>query len=292
VCDGSFARAISTITPELIARLGVKWHGAHNKAAAANVMRNAVIALDMNGLAVLRSYDELAAADKKVEMDVVTRMLCSGQHAARQNSERTAALVRELFAQIPPDNAMLSSQLGKLNLLGVEDGKPIMDPKKYPVFVTLHKVYACDSLFPHALVLFETEAEHESVLDKGGLPEQKEFMNLLGNFNCFYCAVTLNDMLPVGAANLFHFKHDQAQYSIKPDQYCKKPLIFPKDDLTASCYLNDFFFYVFSKFSDLQNIKSMPVSSLECVSDLTRSTWAPHEASGFGNWRIALPEVP
>jgi hypothetical protein len=60
-------------------------------------------------------------------------------------------------------------------------------------------------------------------------------------------------------------------------------LIFPKDDLTASCYLkvlNDFFFYVFSKFSDWQNMKSIAVSSLECVSALTRSTWAQHEASG------------
>jgi hypothetical protein len=99
-------------------------------------------------------------------------------------------------------------------------------------------------------------------------------------------------MLPVGAANLFHFKHDQAQYIIKPDHYGKKPLIFPKDDLTASCYLNDFFFYVFSKFSDWQNMKSMAVTSLACVSDLTLSTWAPHEASGVDNWSIALPEVP
>jgi hypothetical protein len=125
-----------------------------------------------------------------------------------------------------------------------------MDPKKHLAFVTLHRVYAGDSLFPHALVLLQTEAEHESVLDQGGLPEQKEFMNMLGNFHCFHCAVTLNDMLPVGAANLFHFKHDQAQYSIKPDQYGKKPLIIPKEDLAASCNLNFFFFYVFSKFID------------------------------------------
>jgi hypothetical protein len=69
-------------------------------------------------------------------------------------------------------------------------------------------------------------------------------------------------------------------------------LIFPKDDVTASCYLNDFFFYVFSKFSDWQNMKSMAVSSLGYVSNLTWSTWAPHEASGLCNWRIALPEVP
>jgi hypothetical protein len=39
-------------------------------------------------------------------------------------------------------------------------------------------------------------------------------------------------------------------------------------------------------------MKSMAVSSLECVSTLTLGTWAPHEASGTGNWRIALPEVP
>jgi hypothetical protein len=58
-----------------------------------------------------------------------------------------------------------------------------MDPKKHPVFVALHNVYAGDSLYPHALVLFETEAEHESVLDQGSLPEQKEFMKLLGNFH-------------------------------------------------------------------------------------------------------------
>jgi hypothetical protein len=180
VCDGSFARAISTITPELIARLGAKWHGAHNKAAAANVMRNAVIVLDLNGLAV--SYEELAAADKKVEMDVVTRMLHSGQHTARQHRERTAALVQEHFAQTPPDNDALRDV--KLNVFGVEDGKPIMDPKKHQVFPALHRVYAGDSLYLHALVLFETEAKHESVLDQGGLPEEKEFMNLLGNFHC------------------------------------------------------------------------------------------------------------
>jgi hypothetical protein len=57
-------------------------------------------------------------------------------------------------------------------------------------------------------------------------------MNLLGNFYCFHWAVTLNDMLPVGTANLLHIKHDQAQYSIKPDQYGKKawrsPWSFPR----------------------------------------------------------------
>jgi hypothetical protein len=60
------------------------------------VIRNAVISEDINGLAA--SYGDLAAADKKVEIDAVTRMLHSGQHAARQHRERTAALVLELFA--------------------------------------------------------------------------------------------------------------------------------------------------------------------------------------------------
>jgi hypothetical protein len=104
-------------------------------------MRSAVIALDMNGLAA--SYDDLAAADKKAEIEAVTRMLRSGQHTARQHRERTAALVRELFAQTPPDNAALGDV--KLNVFGVENGKPIMDPKKHQVFVALHRVYAGDN---------------------------------------------------------------------------------------------------------------------------------------------------
>jgi hypothetical protein len=150
VCDGSFARVILSITPELIARLGAKWHGSHNKAAAANVMRNAVILEDMNGLAA--SYDDLTVADEKADIDAVTRMLRSGQRAARQHRERTAALVREHYAQTPPDNAALRDV--KLNVFGVEDGKPIMDPKKYQVFEALHRMYSGDSIFPAALVLF------------------------------------------------------------------------------------------------------------------------------------------
>jgi hypothetical protein len=201
---------LSTITPELIATLGAKWHGAHNKTAAANVMLNAVIALDMNGFAA--SYDELAAADKKVEMDVVTRMLRSGQHAARQH-RRDRFFGPGTFRSEPPGQRRAARR--QAQRVWGRGRKPTMDPKKHQAFPALHRVYAGDSLFPHALVLFETEAEHESVLDQSGLPEQKEFMNLLGNFHCFYCAVTLNDMLPVGAANFFHFK---TQYSIKTDQ--------------------------------------------------------------------------
>jgi hypothetical protein len=68
-------------------------------------------------------------------------------------------------------------------------------------------------------------------------------------------------------------------------------LIFPKEDFTASCYLNNVFFYVFYKFSGWQNMRSMTASSLEFVSALTRSTWAQHKASGICNWRTALLEV-
>jgi hypothetical protein len=35
-------------------------------------------------------------------------------------------------------------------------------------------------------------------------------------------------MFPVGAARLFHFKVDTPMYSIKPEDYGKKPLIFPR----------------------------------------------------------------
>ena len=52
-------------------------------------------------------------------------------------------MVREHFAQTPPDNAAL--RVIKLNVLGVEDGKPIMDPKKHPVFVALHRMYSGDA---------------------------------------------------------------------------------------------------------------------------------------------------
>jgi hypothetical protein len=38
--------------------------------------------------------------------------------------------------------------------------------------------------------------------------------------------------------------------------------------------------YMFSKYSDWQNMKSMTVSSMECVSALTWSTWALHDSLG------------
>jgi hypothetical protein len=66
-------------------------------------------------------------------------------------------------------------------------------------------------------------------------------------------------MFPPGAGNLFHFKLDQDQYSIKQEDYCKKPLIFDQKDLTTTTYLNEFF-YVFDKFSRWQGMRSQSIT--------------------------------
>jgi hypothetical protein len=50
--------------------------------------------------------------------------------------------------------------------------------------------------------------------------------------------------------------------------------------------------YKFLKFSDWQSMKSMTVSSMECVGALTWSTWVPHDGIWTGNWLIALPTDP
>ena len=133
MADTTFIRSAATITPELIARFGAKWHGAINKPAVANVLRSAVIQEDKCGLA--ESYDRLADKSQKDELTVVTRILRSGQHAARQHRQRTAACVRELFAQTHPDNLALRHV--KLTVFGVPDGKPIMDLQTHPCFAAL-----------------------------------------------------------------------------------------------------------------------------------------------------------
>jgi hypothetical protein len=148
-----------------------------------------VIADDIQGLAA--TYDVLATADKKAKIEAVTSMLRSGQHAARQHRERTAALVRDLFAQTFPDNAALRDT--KLNAFGVADRKPIMDLKKHPLFDALNRVYDSDAELS-ATVLFETAGEHESVLDQCALPPQKQFMQVLVIFHFFYCATTFGDI--------------------------------------------------------------------------------------------------
>ena len=138
VCDTSFLRNIAgPITPELIARIGIKWHGAGNKPAAASVMRNIVLAEDLQGLA--EHYDEYAKNSTKEELKVLRRILRSGQHAARQHREKTAGLVEELFKQTPSENGPL--RFVKETVFGVADGAPIMDKDTHPVFDAMFEEY-------------------------------------------------------------------------------------------------------------------------------------------------------
>ena len=286
MADTTFIRSAATITPELIARFGAKWHGAINKPAVANVLRSAVIQEDICGLA--ESYDRLADKSQKDELTVVTRILRSGQHAARQHRERTAACVRELFAQTPPDNLALRHV--KLTVFGVPDGKPIMHLHTHPFFEAMNNEY--DGPAEQTIVTFETDPGDYSIMDQCALPKQKEFAAFLGKFLYFFhCILTSNNVFRPVAANLFHFKLEQDKYSIKPEDYGKKPLIFDKNDLTSSTYLNDFFFYVFQRFCTWQGMKSQSLDSANVVDILVRSNWAEHPASGTSNWRPALPEI-
>ena len=249
-------------------------------------MRNYVVHENVHDLAA--SYDSLADISRKAELNVVTRLMRSGQHANRQHRERTRDCAQELFEQTSPDNLALRHV--KLKVFGVPDGKPIMDLRTHPFIKNLYTVYDGDAA--GELVLFETAEGHASVLDQCALPPQREFVAFLGKFYFFPCIVATNDMFSPGAGNLFHFKLDQGQYSIKPEDYGKKPLIFDKKDLAATTYLNEFFFYVFDKFTRWQGMRSQSITSLDSADALVRSSWAPHPASGLGNWRPALPEIP
>ena len=63
------------------------------------------------------------------------------------------------------------------------------------------------------------------------------------------------------AENLFHYKAEQTKYSIKPEHYGKLPLFL--DDKETNTYLNEFFFFVFSKVGDWQCLKELTVGSGE-----------------------------
>ena len=55
--------------------------------------------------------------------------------------------------------------------------------------------------------------------------------------------------------NLFHFKKDQVEYSIKPEDHGSEPLFSNKG--ASQTLLNEFFFYVLSR-----------VSSWQCMNEL------------------------
>ena len=68
------------------------------------------------------------------------------------------------------------------------------------------------------------------------------------------------------AENLFHFKADQADYSIKQANYGTKLLSVDKGDRKSM--LNEFFFHVFSKVLSWQSMSELTVTTLDNVTEL------------------------
>ena len=68
------------------------------------------------------------------------------------------------------------------------------------------------------------------------------------------------------AGNLFHFKEDQAEYSIKQEDHGSKPLCSKKG--ASQTLLNEFFFYVLSRVSSWQCMTELRVTTLDDVEAL------------------------
>ena len=146
MCNHSFLRRVTPLLiPELISRLGNKWHGAHNRSIAANMLRHVVLAEDIDQMGSSGLYDRLASAYPKEERMVLTRILRTGQHAARKHRLNLAALVRALFEQTPPSEADMLYI--KETVFGVKEGAPIM-ASNHPAIVELFSVYTGVSLHP------------------------------------------------------------------------------------------------------------------------------------------------
>jgi hypothetical protein len=76
------------------------------------------------------------------------------------------------------------------------------------------------------------------------------------------------DIYPVwNTEDLFHYKAEQSKYSIKPEDYGKKPLFVV--DKESNTYLNEFFFYVFSHVGRWQCLRELSVASLDQVVSLS-----------------------
>jgi hypothetical protein len=116
-------RLSATLTAQVIARIGVRWHNAHNKDVIASIIRDHVIQTDMDQIA--DSYDDMRKSYPAGEMLMVTRFLRTGQHAARQHRENVAKIVASLFKDTPTDAALVYV---KKEVFGVEDGSAIMLP--------------------------------------------------------------------------------------------------------------------------------------------------------------------
>ena len=114
-------RLSSAITAQVIARIGVRWHNAHNKGLIASIIRDHIIQHDMEGIA--NEYDDLRKSCPAGENTMVTSFLRTGQHAARQHRENVAKIVASLFKSTPTDAALVHV---KKEVFGVEGGGPIM----------------------------------------------------------------------------------------------------------------------------------------------------------------------
>ena len=110
------------LTAEAIARIGVRWHNAHNKSVIASMIRNYIYHVDLGGIA--DSYDDMRKSSPAGEIAMIKRFLRTGQHAARQHRENDAKIVASLFKDTPTDPALVHV---KKEVFGVEDGKAIMN---------------------------------------------------------------------------------------------------------------------------------------------------------------------
>ena len=91
------------------------------------------------------------------------------------------------------------------------------------------------------------------------------------------------------AENLFHYKAEQTKYSIKPEHYGKLPGPLFLDDKETNTYLNEFFFFVFSKVGDWQCLKELAVGRGEDALSLAQSGYCALSKSLSGP---ALEQCP
>ena len=119
--QGVLRRLSSALTVQVIARIGVRWHNAHNRGLIASIIRDHIIQHDMDGIA--DQYDDFRKFWPAGENTMVTRFLRTGQHAARQHRENVAKIVASLFKSTPTDAALVHV---KKEVFGVEGGGPIM----------------------------------------------------------------------------------------------------------------------------------------------------------------------
>ena len=127
----SFMCRLAPATFEIIARSGVRWHNAANKAVVTAVLRNYIIQNDIHGLAA--HYDSLRAQSQGGEKDMVARFIRSGMHSARQHRELIAKFVALLFSPTPDQPAL---NYVKKTVFDVDDGGPILGPE-HPAMVAL-----------------------------------------------------------------------------------------------------------------------------------------------------------